>query len=70
MVGAGAGVQVRFQLPAPAPLYCTVYKIYKIINDILFVSSHIDKRLFKKRKLLNNDIFLVRKKEWSLNNFG
>ena len=47
------------QLPAPSPPY--VHKTDEILNDILFVSFHIDKRLFKKRILING-IFLVRKK--------
>ena len=33
---------------------------------ILFVSSHIDKRLFKNKYLKINEIFLVRKKECCL----
>ena len=61
LVGAGAGVKVRLRL--------TLDKTDEILNDILFVNSHIDKRQFKKRILIN-DIFLVRKKEWCLKNFS
>ena len=44
----GAGAKVR--LPATAS---TLDKTGEILNDILFVSSQIDKRLFKKQILVH-----------------
>ena len=59
---AGAGVMVR--------LHLTVDKTDEVLNAILFVSSHIDKRLFKKRILKNKWHFsskegVVKKKKFN-----
>ena len=53
LVVAGAGVKSGSS--------STVHKIDEIFNDtgILFVSSHIDKRLFKNKYLQLSEIFLV-----------
>ena len=57
LVGAGAGAKIRLRFTAPAPPLIKQMKFSMITYPL--VSSHIDKRLFKKQILL----VLVRKKE-------
>ena len=48
--------------PAPGS-GSTLDKTDEILNDILFVSSHIDKRLFKKQILINKWNFSSQEEE-------